>query len=162
MKKNLVYSLFMGFFCSAVGIGMGFWIWKTAIGNGYQIMPLLAGTSSFLVGTYFWWLLVVRRSRFTIKRGFWVGFLIVPVSHYFTFYLYILSANISYWILGNHAGATEPPGDPLTGLLGALGLTLWSLFFFGWLTAPLGAAIGATYGWYLKRRQILEKRGSGF
>lgn len=152
MKKNLVYALFMGLLCSAVGVGMGFWVWKTAIGKGYEIMPLLAGTSSFLVGTYFWWFLVARRLKITIKRGFWVGLLIVLVSHYFTFYLYILSANFSYWILGNHTGVSEPPGDPVTGLLGALGLTLWSLFFFGWLTLPLGAAIGATYGWYLKCR----------
>ncbi|MDO8520429.1 MAG: hypothetical protein Q7T11_09770 [Deltaproteobacteria bacterium] len=153
-KRFIIQSLLMGLFCSAVGIGMGFFVWKTAIGKGYEVMPILAGTSSFLVGSSLWYLLVVRKPAITVKRGFFTGLLITLVSHYFTFYLYILSANISYWILGNRGGSFEPPGDPLNGIWGALGLTLWSLLFFGWLTVPLGATIGAFYGWYLKHKQI--------
>lgn len=132
---------------------MGFWIWATAIGKGYEVMPVLAGTSSFLVGTFLWWRLVSRKAKITIKRGLLTGLLTVPVSHYFTFYLYILSANVSYWILGIRGASEEPPGDPLNGIWGALGLALWSLLFFGWITVPLGAVLGAAYSWFLKWRQ---------
>lgn len=151
--RPFVQSLVMGLLCTFVGVGMGFRVWSDAIGKGYEVMPVLAGTSSLFVGTFLWWLLVSRKSKFTIKRGLATGLLIAPVSHYFTFYIYILFANVSYWLLGiGRDAVSEPPGDPLNGIWGALGLTLWSLLFFGWMTVPAGGLIGAVYGWFLRRK----------
>ena len=145
----------MGFFCALVGIAVGFWVWLTAIGKGYDDMPILGGISGFLVGAFLWWRLVARRKMITVKRGLLTGLLIVPISHYFVWYLSLLFSNVSYWVFGAKVGSLDgPPIDPLNGIWTIMVLALWSLVFFGWVTLPVGAGIGAAYSWFLKRKKI--------
>lgn len=151
-QRPIPQSLLMGLFCAMVGIAVGFRVWLTAIGKGYSDMPILGGISSFFVGSFLWWRLVARRATVTVKRGLFTGLLIVGVSHYFVWYLSLVCSNVSYWVFRQKVGSLDgPPIDPLNGIWTMVVMALWSLVFFGWVTLPLGAAIGAAYSWFLKR-----------
>lgn len=133
----------MGSLCGLAGIAIGGYVSLTAIGEGYELLPLFAGLAAFLTGAISWWLLLERPAKYTLLRGGLAGTLAGLISHYLCWYLLILFRNICYWGWGGCTSSLgEPPVDPLNGLWGAAVLTLGSLLFFGWLTVPLGAVFG--------------------
>lgn len=137
-----------GLAAGLIGAGLGLYIRSIATGQGYEWFPLYAGLAAFAVTFLAWWLVMVRWG----KRGPWAGALAGAASgglaHYVCWYLQILSANACYLATGGCLSSLgEPPVDPLTGLAGALVLSLASLVFFGWVTVPVGALFGALLGY---------------
>ena len=142
--KILPISLLAGLF----GLAGGAFVWMIANGSGYEVLPLAAGLSAFGTTAFFWGLIVARRNRYSAKAGALAGALSGIVSHYTCWYLYLIGANICYWLTeGCTSSLGEPPLDLLNGLWGTLVFSLISLMFLGWLTVPLGMAIGALWAW---------------
>jgi len=59
--------------------------------------------------------------------------------------LLILSANLQHWLFANqYSSLGEPPLNVIEAIPAALVFSFWSLLFFGWITVPAGALIGAS------------------
>ena len=142
--KILPISLLAGLF----GLAGGAIVWSIATGSGYQYFPLAAGLGAFGTTAFFWWLIVARRAGYNAWSGAMAGGLSGIVSHYACWYLYLLGANICYGLTGGCVSSLgEPPIDLLNGLWGTLIFSLVSLMFVGWITVPLGIAVGAWWVW---------------
>ena len=63
------------------------------------------------------------------------------VSHYVTWY---------FWCVAGSLG--EPPADLLWAFLGAAGLTFYSVIVCGWVTVPVGSALG----WFFAHKTAAE------
>ncbi len=142
----------MGLFCCPIGVSLGIYISLTAIGSGYELFPLYAGLAAFLTAFGFWKIFIETHQSYRISLGILVGAMSGIISHYVCWYLMIISANIQdYFFDSFHSSLGEQPMNLIEGLSGALGLTYFSLLFFGWLTISTGGIIGGLFCWYLKR-----------
>ncbi len=154
LVKQMLTRLFpMGWVAALGGIMIGILATRDAIGQGWEFLPVAGGFGGLITGKFFWWLLIVRRARYTIWRGIVAGVLTGVVGHYTTWYLVLLTAYISYQATGQPVSSLgEPPVDQLFGFIGAAGLTLWGLILFGWLMVPVGALSGAAIAALQHRR----------
>lgn len=144
--RGAVSALGMALACGAAGLVVGLWVARQAVASDYALFPLYATLAAALAGGGLWWLLVARRSRYRLPRGAVVGGLAGIVAHPLCWYLAVLGQNACYWLWGGcRSSLNEPPVDPLNGLWAAVLLALGSLFFFGWLTVPLGALVGGLW-----------------
>ena len=142
--KILPISLLAGLF----GLVGGAFVWLIATGSGYEFLPVAAGLGAFGTTAFFWWLIVVRRNNYSARAGMLAGGLSGIVSHYTCWYLYLVGSNVCYLTTGGCVSSLgEPPLDLLNGLWGTLVFSLVSLMFLGWLTMPLGMAVGAFWAW---------------
>ena len=153
MKTSLKRSFYMGLFCCPIGILIGIYISISAIGSGYDWFPFYAGLASFLTPLGFWIILIETHRTYRISLGIAVGILSGIISHYVCWYLWIISANVQHLFFDSfHSSLGDPPMNLIEGFTGSLGLTYFSLLFFGWLTIPAGGIIGGIYCWHLKRK----------
>ena len=142
--RVLPISLLAGLF----GLAGGASVWWIARGQGYEVLPFAAGLAAFGTTAFFWWLIVVRRNQYKAKDGALAGGLSGLVSHYACWYLYLMGANLCYWLTGGCVSSLgEPPIDLLNGLWGTFIFSLVSLMFLGWATVPLGMLVGAIWAW---------------
>ena len=136
--------LLTGFLGGVIGGIIGYGIYRSAIGDGYEVLPVYAGIAAFACSSGFWWLILDRPQKYTIRRGAIAGALAGTLSHYLCWYLIILGSNACYWITGGCTGSLgEVPVDPFQGLAAAFTYSLFSLFFYGWLTIPTGVVTSA-------------------
>ena len=143
MNSTIKKASVMGALCCPLGILIGVFVAFLAEGDGYRLFPVYGGGAAFITAAFFWWLIVLRRDAYRRIPGAVAGALSSIVAHYICWYFQVISANVCFWIFGGcRSSFGEPPVDLLGGLLGALGLTFFSLLFWGWITAPLGALIG--------------------
>ena len=136
---------------------VGLYVRQTAIGSGYDFLPLYAAVAAISSGIFFEHFQLRKRKTYTFKRGAVAGGLTGFVSHYLCWYLIILVHNICY---AGWRGCTDslgsPPIDPLQGLAGAAVLSAASLLLLGWATIPLGVIIGGLLAVWLRRRLELR------
>lgn len=116
-------------------------------GEGWREFPLHAGAAAFLTTLVVWWLQVARPGKPGVLRGAVAGLVSGLLAHPVTWYVMICWN----WALILLSIRTDPSGDgdllnPLTGLLGAFALSLWSVILMGWITVPAGALVGALVG----------------
>ena len=143
MSNKWKKSIVMGTLCAPIGVVIGLFIGLDAIGSGYEFFAVYAGAAAFLTPTLLWRLIVARTEAYTILRGALTGAISGVLSHFVTWYLFILSSNVCYWAFGGCKDSLgEGPMNPLEGLAGAAGLSFFSLLFFGWITVPIGAILG--------------------
>ncbi|WP_136525378.1 hypothetical protein [Geomonas ferrireducens] len=150
MIRSIINSLCMGCGCSLVGLLCGLVVSSYAIGNGWSDFWVYAAVTAFLTGYAAWWLLIEKRPHLflevegKLRSGVFVGAIAGFVGHYICWYVIILSRNICYWFTGGCLSSLgDPPINPIYAIVGALPLTLWSLLFFGIITVPAGAIVGA-------------------
>ncbi len=142
----------MGLFCCPIGISIGIYISISAIGSGYELFPLYAGFASFLTPFGFWYILIETHRTYRISLGIAAGILSGIISHYVCWYMLIASANIQHYFFNSFQSSLgDPPMNFIEGFSGSLGLTYFSLLFFGWITIPTGGTIGGIFCWHLKR-----------
>jgi len=142
--KILPISLLAGLF----GLVGGTFVWLMTNGSDYQALPLAAGLGAFGTTAFFWRLIVVRCNNYTARAGMLTGGLSGIASHWVCWYLYLVGVNICYGLTGGCVSSlNEPPLDPLNGLWGTVLFSLVSLMFLGWITVPLGMAVGAWWAW---------------
>jgi hypothetical protein len=145
-------ALHFGLLCALVGLGGGGYAVHSAIGEGWQRLPICAALAAFLTGFGLWSWLIERRAvpgrRVSILAGILTGGTAGGLAHYLCWYLLILSANLDYVLFGTTSSLGEPPMNPFQGLAGAAVFSAWSLFLFGWVTIPAGALLG----WLMIRR----------
>ncbi len=148
-------ALRFGQLYSLVGLGVGLFITVTSAGD-YSGFFIFAAAGGFAAQFLCWRFIVERRGidparRYKTTRTVLTGAFGGLLSHYLCWYFYLVVANIQYWISGTGMGSLgEAPMDLFTGL-GAMWLhTLFSWLFYGWVTVPLGALMGALYGRKLK------------
>jgi len=159
MAKNRVSStLAAGLVAGISGSLVGLIVSNTASGSGYELFPLYAALAAFLSAALFWWLLLGRKNNYTIVRGVFAGGLASIVSHYLCWYLLILAQNLCYWVWKSCTSSLgEPPADPILGLLGAAGLSFFSLIFYWWLTVIPGILIAVVLSiWYRRGEKNSE------
>jgi len=149
MKTSTKRSLIFGLLCSPVGVALGVYTRITATGD-YSEFPYFSSFSSFIAPTISWYFLVEKRNDFSRLSGAKAGCAAAVSAHYITWYTSIVVGNIQYWIFGMRVTTLdEVPIDVISGLLGVLSYTLFSLVLFGWLTLPAGALIGSYYAKHL-------------
>lgn len=154
LRASFWRSIVMGMLCCPVGLLVGYFIMRGAIGDGWQTFRYYSGAAAFVAPASLWWLLVEKNQAYGIVRGLLAGAVSALFSHYIAWYLQIIVSNISYWLLipTGRDSLGEAPIDPLNGLWGALVLSLWSWFLVGWVTIPIGAIIGGLYSWRSRKR----------
>ncbi|MBI3813255.1 MAG: hypothetical protein HY279_02140 [Nitrospinae bacterium] len=110
----------------------------------YTYIPVPAALAAFITSAFFWKLLVERsREGVTKIRAILAGSLSGLAAHYICWYIVFLLANVCYHLFGGcKSSLGEPPADPLSALVGAIGLTFFSLIFYGWVSVPAGALAG--------------------
>lgn len=145
-------ALYFGLLCALVGLAVGWYAVHSAIGDGWQRLPIVAALAAFLTGFGLWYWLIERRAA-TGRRsgplaGLFTGGAAGALAHYPCWYLMILSANLDYLWFGTTSSLGEPPMNPVQGLAGAAVFSAWSLFLFGGVTIPAGALLG----WLMIRR----------
>ncbi len=120
---------------------IGIFIVFTAIGDGYFVFGIAAPIAAFLTGGLLWKLIVMK--KIDGARIIITGLLTGTVSHYITFVLLSIGANICYWTTGGCTGSLGgPPASILVMLSGSFAFSFFSLLFFGWITAPVSVIIG--------------------
>lgn len=159
-KSALYHPIIMGLLCSSVGVVVGLYLFNFMGANQYNDgwknhFYIFAGIAAFITSAFFWWLLIERKQSKSIAKATWTGFLSGLVAHYVCWYLLLLAANFSYWILGTGGSSLgEPPIDPLNALWMIIVYCFFSWVICGWITAPAGALIGGGYMWFLKKRSV--------
>lgn len=110
----------------------------------YAFFPVPAALAAFVTSAFFWKVLVERSSQGVTKtRAILAGAISGLVAHYNCWYIVFLFANVCYHLFGGcKSSLGEPPADPLFALVGAAGLTFFSLIFYGWITVTGGALSG--------------------
>ncbi len=132
-------SLLSGLWLGLAGALCGLLLFFHAEGTGWQLMILVSGLASLAVGTFLWWSLVHRHDRNTVRMGAVAGALTGLLAHPVAWYFSIVATYVS----GVRSSLGDEPLDPLTGLWGALVLSLASWILVGWLTAIVGGCVGA-------------------
>jgi hypothetical protein len=157
MAAPVKRSLIFGVLCSLVGILIAILIFPDAQGEGFQWFFIPAGLSAFLCGAALWRVLPERIPRHRLVWATLAGALSGLVSHYFTWYLVMLGANLCYWLTGGCTSSLgEPPVNLLEAVWGAAVFTFYSLLFVGWQTLIIGAGIGLIFALYNKNMSVDE------
>jgi len=136
---------------SAVGLLCAAAIASLAPGRDYVLLPVAAGLAAFITTFTLWWLFVSRPARPSTWRGVVVGGLSGLLAHPVCWYLLICLNYVLASLAITPESVGGPPLDPAEGLGGALILSLYSLFLFGWITVPAGALTGGIVGWWQAR-----------
>jgi len=133
-----------GLLNSIVGFLIGIHLTFNSIGDGYWIYIIAAPLSAFFCGAFFW-NLVTRKFKLNGEgRSSIVGILTGSISHYVCWILINFGMNICYWIFDNCKDSLgRPPAQIWEMLFYGIGMTGWSLLFYGWITIPssIGIAI---------------------
>jgi hypothetical protein len=111
--------------------------------NSLKWLILTSVIAAFLAGALLWRKVFGHGRKPTFWRGAGVGALIVIAAHPLAWYLLFLLLYFS----GAAGSITERNIDPLSGLVSSLSYTAGSLLIFGWITVPVGAAIGGGLGY---------------
>jgi hypothetical protein len=137
MKTWIKFGLINAF----LGLVIGIYLALTAIGDGYSVFAIGAPIAAFLTGCLFWKLMVKEKS--SRRRVVFTGILTGIFSHYLTFVLINIGANICYWTTGKCTDSFgEPPANFFMMLGGAFIFSFFSLVFFGWLTVAYAIVTG--------------------
>lgn len=140
-------SLLFGGLCAGVGLLFGIFVALGAEGDGYRWFFVAAALAAFVSGTALWRVLPERIPRHRLAWGALAGALAGLVSHYLTWYLAFVGANVCFWLTGGCTSSLgEPPANLLEAFAGAAGFTFFSLLIVGWLTVPIGAGLGLAFG----------------
>lgn len=113
------------------------------VNNSLLWLILTSVVSAFAAGALLWRKVFGRGRRPTLWRGAGVGFLIVIVAHPLAWYLLFLVLYFS----GESVSVATRAVNPLNGLGASLTYSAMSLMVFGWVTVPLGGAIGGVLGY---------------
>lgn len=144
-------SLVFGLLCAGVGLLLGILVFRGAEGEGYEWFPVAATLAAFVCGAVLWHFLPERIPRRRLVWGTLAGALAGLVSHYFAWYFQYVGSNVCFWLTGGCTSSLgEPPANLLMALVGAAGLTFFSLIVVGWLTVPIGAVLGFAFGFASK------------
>jgi hypothetical protein len=143
-------SAIVGLAYASIGALVGVWIAVAAIGKGYGVFAVFAPIAAFLSGFLTWWSLVARSRSYSWVRRACAGALAAVLGHYICCYLVMVSAFLSQALafIPPIPGTSAP--NPFESIFWAGPLALWSLVLVGWITVPIGAAIGgvmATRQW---------------
>jgi hypothetical protein len=112
------------------------------------VFLLAAPAAAFVTAALLWWQMLERSGRRTLARGTLAGSLAGALAHYVCWLALMFGAAACHAVTpGCFDSVSGPPIDPLTAFWAAGVYSLFSLYFFGWLTVPAGAAIGALLAW---------------
>lgn len=148
MKLWLKYSLIN----TALGTGVGVYIWNSSIDSDKLRILISMIISAFIVSAIFWKLIVRNKEEITTSNVLAVGFLSGIVSHYFTFVIWGIWRLLCYSITGD---CTSSLGDPPPGffelLLISLPASFITLIIYGWITIPLAMGGGLLLRYFEKK-----------
>ena len=140
-----------------IGVAVGIYIAISAIGDGYYVFPIAAPIAAFTVGGLLWNRIV--KDEFDTTKIVVTGLLTGTVSHYLTFVLLSIGMNICYLTTGGCTGSLgDPPASILSMLGGAFVFSLFSLLFFGWITAPYSVIIGLLIKKLNKSKNVAQQQ----
>ncbi len=132
-----------GILNSIIGLILGIYISYTSIGDGYWVLSIGAPISAYICGFYFWKLFFKKSTENRTAKLVLIGISTGTVSHYLCWVLMSIGMNICYWTTGNCTGSLgEPPAQFWQMLIFGIGMTGWSLLFYGWITIPSSIVIG--------------------
>lgn len=116
-------------------------------GEDWRVLILTAPISSAAIAVVSWRLLTAGGRNVRVWKGVASGVLAGSVSHFFAWYLAI----ICFYVRGTVAS----DGSPILGLADGLGasfiMAFFSLAVLGWITIPVGAAVGGGLAWGVNR-----------
>jgi hypothetical protein len=137
MKPWLHYGLLN----ALLGLIVGVFLALTALADDYYVFVITAPIAAFLTGGLFWKL--IAKNNLTKTRVVITGILSGTLSHYLTWLLMGIGANLIYWTTANWTNSfDEPPANIFLMFGGAFLLSFFSLLFFGWVTVPFARITG--------------------
>jgi hypothetical protein len=139
MPNRLGTSIIAGLALGLASLPPSMLFFARTEGMGWGLMVGLAPLSAFLMGCFFWWLLVSRGNRATPGRGAAAGFVASLLAHPLAWLLLYFCA-----AAGVRTSSDTLPQTGLLPTLAALALASW--LGAGWVLVPLGAAVGAFLG----------------
>jgi hypothetical protein len=105
----------------------------------YVAAPL----SALLVGPYFWWRLLIKVDRLSLKRGIFAGVLASVIAHPLTWFFAMPFTYLAGMRTIAYGSILDNPlTNPLELFGGSLVYALFSLLLVGWITTLVGAAGG--------------------
>ena len=131
LSYSQIYALIFGLISAIAALLM----YSLAMKEDWKYLWIYIGLGSTMVAFTLSYFLLEKNDSASNTRRVVVGTLIALLSHWFSWYLLIVVSYIKWEFFGYDA-SFEPCG-PLSGLLGAVGLTFFSLVFFGWTSIPI-------------------------
>lgn len=126
-----------------LGLLIGLFVTYTAIGDGYEVLIIAIPVSFFLINALCEKYIIKDWTKASGIRVLVAISFSTVLSHYFTFILLIIGANLCYWITNSCTSSMgEAPAAIIDGILYGWGPTLFSLIFFGWITMPFSIVLG--------------------
>lgn len=148
----VTYSLYFGSACAIIGVVLLLAMDIEAMQNKSFLFALVAGVAGFIAGTFAWWFLIEKKNTFTIARCVCVGVISNVLAHYLCWYCLVIIANIYHVLLGEQVVFFgSPPVNLIEGLWLSATLSLFSLFYVGWITIPSGCLISCGLGFFRRR-----------
>jgi hypothetical protein len=120
----------LGFICA--------WFLLRGAAEDWQALRYAAPPAAFLASMFFWRLLVSGKSHKLMLRGAAAGGLTGLFSHPLAWYLAILY----FYFSDARSSLGEATLNPLEGIPASCLYAIVSLLAAGWITVPLGAAVG--------------------
>jgi hypothetical protein len=111
--------------------------WRATLPPDYKPLPFIACLSSAALGPAFWWWIIVKPGRLSVRRGIFTGALVGTITHPVVWYAAFVLAFFT-----GHSTAVVLVTNPLVDLVTAIGMAAYSLVIAGWLTALIGGAVG--------------------
>ncbi len=142
-----------GLLCAPVGLAAGWFATLDLLGSDWSWFPASAGLASLLASSLLWYFFPGRKPG-SVSR---VGLMLTMASgavlaHYLAWYIQITGFYICWTGFNGCAGALGMDIiNPFGALVAALGFTMMSLLYAGWLTIPLFA----TLGYFVARKTAL-------
>jgi phosphotransferase system glucose/maltose/N-acetylglucosamine-specific IIC component len=112
--------------------------WWAMLPPDYKPLPLFAGMASAVLGPAFWWWIIIKPGRLSVRRGILVGALVGIVAHPVVLY----AAFVSAYFAGHQTVMSFQVTNPLRDLVTAIVVAVFSVIIAGWLTALIGGVFG--------------------
>ena len=141
-------SLAVGGVCAPAGCAVGFSADRLAAPGTPYVMWFYGALAAFLTGWLLWRALAATRPG--VVRGAVAGAFTGVLAPAVCSVILSVAARVQDVL----AGAPVGPGAAVQGFFLAVLMGLLSLYYAGWVTVPLGAAIGAVAGALQKRRAL--------
>jgi hypothetical protein len=110
-----------------------------ARGNDWQVLIFTSTVAAFIIGTLLWRLFFSPGRKPSVLMGLGVGALVGFLSHPLAWYLTL----VWVYIGGGTSSLGDRTIDPLNALWASFAYSAFSWLIVGWITVPLGGAVGA-------------------
>jgi hypothetical protein len=117
-------------------------------GNEWQMLIFTSTVAAFIIGTLLWRLFFSPGRKPAVLKGLGVGALVGFLSHPLAWYLTL----VWVYIEGRTGSLGDRTIDPLNALWASFAYSAFSWLIVGWITVPVGGAVGGSLAYVAGQR----------